>query len=539
MKRVWTLYRVSTRQQVNTDDDIPMQKTSCHNFAKRQGDWEITNELFERGVSGWSKSADERDALNTIRAAAVKNEFDILLVFMFDRLGRRDDETPFVINFLHQNNVEVWSVQEGKRRMDSHTDKLINYISSWQSSGESIKTSLRVRESKKQLSEQGYYQGGVTPYGYELIDTDQSHWKDKERQIKELVPNEYESNIVKLMFDLYVDKHYGYRKIADYLSENGYKNRKGKAFGISTIQRLLDNTIYVGRKRYKSFEGKEGDTQPYNEKLRIVSDEVFRKVQEIKNKRKSSLNEQDKTGIPLSGKLLFSGLAYCKYCGSKLSGNYLYRQNQKPHNRSEYYTNTVYRYRCPLNKGKLAIPHGKNIWGAKKFDTLTIESVKEVIGLINIKQFIKTNVDKKQVRLSVKEESVKNLQKEKVNTNKQLEKLNSEIALSLLGQSSFTPDQLSNAINSLKEKLETIETQIESVSEELSNEKNNYTDVKILADELTDWEEKFDNADDDLKKAMLSRIIDKVYFEANDVTIEFNFMLEEVLKAILGEIGSA
>ena len=26
---------------------------------------------------------------------ALKGEFDILLVFMFDRLGRRDDETPF------------------------------------------------------------------------------------------------------------------------------------------------------------------------------------------------------------------------------------------------------------------------------------------------------------------------------------------------------------------------------------------------------------------------------------------------------------
>jgi site-specific DNA recombinase len=37
--------------------------------------------------------------LNEIREAAVNREFDVLLVFMFDRLGRRDDETPFVINF--------------------------------------------------------------------------------------------------------------------------------------------------------------------------------------------------------------------------------------------------------------------------------------------------------------------------------------------------------------------------------------------------------------------------------------------------------
>ena len=28
----------------------------------------------------------------------MEGKFDILLVFMFDRLGRRDDETPFIVN---------------------------------------------------------------------------------------------------------------------------------------------------------------------------------------------------------------------------------------------------------------------------------------------------------------------------------------------------------------------------------------------------------------------------------------------------------
>ena len=39
-----------------------------------------------------------------------ESKFDILLVFMFDRLGRRDDETPFIVERFTKQGIEVWSV---------------------------------------------------------------------------------------------------------------------------------------------------------------------------------------------------------------------------------------------------------------------------------------------------------------------------------------------------------------------------------------------------------------------------------------------
>ena len=95
-------------------------------------------------------------------------EFDVLLVFMFDRLGRRDDETPFVVEWFVQNGIEVWSVVEGQQRFDNHVDKLLNYIRYWQASGESIKTSVRVKTRMEQMTEKGLYTGGTIPYGYRL-----------------------------------------------------------------------------------------------------------------------------------------------------------------------------------------------------------------------------------------------------------------------------------------------------------------------------------------------------------------------------------
>lgn len=84
-----------------------MQKQYCREFTKRQPDWEIVKEFSEKGVSGFKISAKDRDAIQEIQKMALQGEFDILLVFMFDRLGRRDDETPFVVEWFVKQNIEV------------------------------------------------------------------------------------------------------------------------------------------------------------------------------------------------------------------------------------------------------------------------------------------------------------------------------------------------------------------------------------------------------------------------------------------------
>ena len=104
MKRVYTLYRVSTKKQVNIsenhDNDIPMQRGACKEFVKYRQDWEIVKEYEEKGVSGFKVSAKNRDAIIDLQEAALNKEFDVLLVFMFDRIGRIDDETPFIVEWF-------------------------------------------------------------------------------------------------------------------------------------------------------------------------------------------------------------------------------------------------------------------------------------------------------------------------------------------------------------------------------------------------------------------------------------------------------
>ena len=78
MKRVMTLYRVSTTKQVDVvKDDIPMQKIACRNFIEEKK-WQLVGEKEEKGVSGFKVSAAKRDAIQELKEAAERKEFDIL-----------------------------------------------------------------------------------------------------------------------------------------------------------------------------------------------------------------------------------------------------------------------------------------------------------------------------------------------------------------------------------------------------------------------------------------------------------------------------
>ena len=169
MKRVLCLYRVSTKGQVDPKDDLPMQRRECLEFIKRMPDWIYYDERLEKGVSGYKVSAAKRDVILEIKALAEEKRFDVLLVFMFDRLGRKEDETPFLVQWFIEHGIEVWSTREGQQRLDSRADKLINYIRFWQAGGESEKTSIRVKAAQTQMTADGIWRGGARPFGYKLI----------------------------------------------------------------------------------------------------------------------------------------------------------------------------------------------------------------------------------------------------------------------------------------------------------------------------------------------------------------------------------
>lgn len=222
-KTVYCLYRVSTKGQVDKDD-IPMQRQACREFAECQNGWVIKKEFLEKGVSGFKVSAENRDAIQELKAAAERKEFDVLLIFMFDRLGRKQDETPFIVEWFNKMGVEVWSTKEGQQRFESEADYLINYMRYWQAGGESRKTSARVSTRMRQLTEQGIYTGGTTPFGYKLVKSGQVNKKGKELMTLEVEPKE--AKLVQTIFEKTVSEGAGTYVMAQYVNDRKIRTHK-------------------------------------------------------------------------------------------------------------------------------------------------------------------------------------------------------------------------------------------------------------------------------------------------------------------------
>ena len=136
--KVRTLLRVSSRQQLQ-DDDIPLQRAELKTFIEQHKEWIYDGEYIEAAVSAYKNSLNQREKLLQILEDAKNGQFDILLAYMSDRIGRKDEYTAY-ISALNNLGIQVWTVKEGQLKTDSHMDALINYIRFWQNEGESRKT---------------------------------------------------------------------------------------------------------------------------------------------------------------------------------------------------------------------------------------------------------------------------------------------------------------------------------------------------------------------------------------------------------------
>lgn len=79
----------------------PCREKPAREFAERIG-WTIVYEEQENGVSGFKVSANDRDKIQLIKEYAEQGKFDILLVFMFDRIGRRAEGNALRGRVAHQ-----------------------------------------------------------------------------------------------------------------------------------------------------------------------------------------------------------------------------------------------------------------------------------------------------------------------------------------------------------------------------------------------------------------------------------------------------
>ena len=500
IKTVYCLYRVSTKGQVDKND-IPMQKQACREFAARQRGWLIKKEFQEKGVSGFKVSANDRDAVQKLKTAALKKEFDILLVFMFDRLGRIDNETPFVVEWFINNGIEVWSVNEGEQRMTSHVDKLTNYIRFWQANGESVKTSLRVKTRLQQLVEEGSYTGGCAPFGYKLVNSGVVNKKGKEVLKLEIEPSEVP--IVKLIFEKSVKDGLGSYKMAEYINDRKITTHNGAKFQSNTIKRILSNEIYCG------FYVRGGVKSRRIEELQIIDDETFVRAQEILAQRKHNQEKRTQISQKAKSSTLLGGNLYCAHCGQKMYANsfvdrYMTKDG-KLHN-----SGRRYRYLCSGASMKRNDCDGQTVYTAQKVDDAVIRVLHECFRKIKTTPKDAAIEKRFQAHISELKLELKRLEKESENLKRKLRELTAEIANALLGESKFTEEALALAIGTVKDKLEENTKLIEDNKKLLQDNEAEMSKLDYYYEQFVSWADEFDNATPERKRMIICTLFREI-----------------------------
>lgn len=519
--RVCCLYRVSTDKQVdfnsNHEADLPMQRKACHKFAEAKG-WVIVHEEQEEGVSGHKVRAEARDKLQIIKDYARKGKFDILLVFMFDRIGRIADETPFVVEWFVRNGIRVWSTQEGEQRFDNHTDKLLNYIRFWQADGESEKTSVRTRTSLRQLVEEGHFKGGSAPYGYDLVKSGRIN--KRKHELYELHINEREAAVVRIIFDKYVHEGYGPQHIATYLNDNGYRARSGKCWHPASIRGMVRNLTYTGVLRC-------GDAHSeLLQELQIIPAQQFEAAQRIRENRSNRAAQESEYRVPLNihGQSLLSGNAYCGHCGAKLT----LTSSRKWRKLSDGTLDDTLRvrYTCYGKLRKQTGCTGQTGYTVHILDEIIDKSVRQIFSKmrgIPKEQIITRRYEREVVE---RKNHLQTIQVERDKAQKDLISLKAEILACIKGESVFPKETLAEMITAQEEKLRELDALYESSYAETEKTAELMDNVSKLYEELISFSDLYDSASFEAKKMIVNQLIRRVdVYRGYQLNITFNFDL--------------
>ena len=343
-QRCYIYTRVSTAIQVD-GYSLDAQRDKLIKYAEYQ-ELDIAHEYSDQGKSG--KSVEGRpefmQMLEDIKSE--KDQVSYVLVFKLSRFGRNAADVLSSLQLMQDYGVNLVCVEDG---IDSSKDagKLMISVLSAVAEIERENIQIQTMEGIKQKAREGKWNGGLPPYGYKLVNG-------------LLMIEEEEAEIIRIIFDKYLNTSMGSIAITEYLNSHGYKkklrqNNTLDYFTENFISKVLDNAVYCGRITYgkRTMEKVIGTRNEYRQVRKddyidvkgihegIITEEEWAQVQ---IKRKSMAAYQPKTHS-LEHEHILSGLLKCPKCGGPMYGNVNRKKKKDGSSYKDYFF-----YRCQRRK---------------------------------------------------------------------------------------------------------------------------------------------------------------------------------------------
>lgn len=357
MTRAVLYARVSGDDSKYATSGVKSQLNDCRKYAREKG-YKVVGE-FNEDADKRTSGADWLPELVRILGLAEQSFFDVLIVREIDRLARNKLKQMLVENQLEILGVRVEYVNG--RYEDTAEGRLVKGVMGELAEFELAKIRERTRRGMISSIKAGNVSvgGSFAPLGYCI---------EKKGKSRQLIINELEAAIVRLIFELYGKKGYTLWAIVDYLNEHkipkpgkgeNHKSNTSKKHQIgwspNSVSNILKNETYVGRWYYRKTERvKNPKTGTYRNIPRpksewllievpaIIDEELFELVQRRRDENKQLKGKQHKHFYMLGGML------ECGRCGNSMLGKTKVYKNQRY---TYYQCNTInvpkrYGFKC-------------------------------------------------------------------------------------------------------------------------------------------------------------------------------------------------
>ena len=168
-----------------------------------------------------------------------------ILIVEVQRLSRGDlEDAGYLIKILRYTNTLVITPQKIYDLRDEYDRDM--FERELKRGNEFLEYQKKIMNRGRLLSvSQGNYIGSLPPYGY-----DKAWITEGKRKCPTLAINQEEADVVRMIFDMYVNKDMGRPNICYFLDDMGIKPPKGEHWSPSALKDLLENDHYIGKVRW-------------------------------------------------------------------------------------------------------------------------------------------------------------------------------------------------------------------------------------------------------------------------------------------------
>lgn len=565
MRKVRMLLRVSSNQQLEADGDLSVQRQLVTEYIQKQKEWKLDEkEYFEGSNSGYKNAVIKRETLQEALADAQKHEYDILVAYKDDRVGRRMWEMGAYIMALKGAGVDVYTVKDGciSPESDDVMGQMMLALRYGNAQKSSSDTGMRVKDTAQKLVQKGKFMGGAAPYGYELVLSGELSKHGRALHKLKVIPEQAET--VKYIYNLSLNKEYGSVKIARILNEDGYYKKLAPrdVWKSGTVTSILTNPVYAGFVAYKRRERINGQyhrleskdwiraNEP-DESIRIIDGNTWDRVQERRRQRSSQYRKKtedketayketkcEKTNIIRrnEGGLALIDVLHCGYCGYKMTNGSKYNY-WKLKGTGEKRSSRTPAYRCQAAHSGIAHPE-KNQFRANEIETVVFSVVSQVIGGVLEEEDIFEKIRENQQRQRKTVEA--DLRREKQELDrilKGIEVMENHIPDAITGNCAMSLEELMDAIRKQKEREKAQKVVIKEKEERLEKIDHVRSEWSDVQEKNPTWEKLFVNAETQTKRVLVNKLIGRIDVQETQIVMRFKIGLSEYLCRISSDSG--